>query len=287
MTPTLTSMSTLLERYDGLLFDAFGVLVQGDGPLPHASALIEHLRAIDRPFAVVTNDATRSIETCRARFARMGMPIAPERIITSGSLIIMHARAHDLAGARACVIGPPDTIDYARRAELDVLTWPEVSAAPRADVFVLGDFPQQDTLARLEAATSLLLRSMNAGGHPTLVLPNPDLIYPKRAGHVGLTAGSIGHMMEALVRERFPGHELNVARLGKPHAMIYQAGLELVGTPLSRTLMIGDQLATDILGASRFGMNSAMVSTGLIAAQHASGVTPTYLLDSLFLGEHP
>lgn len=276
-----TTMAHLLERYDGLLFDAFGVLVQGDGPLPHASALIEHLRATSSPFAVVTNDATRSIETCRARFARMGMPIDPARIITSGSLIITHARAHNLDGARACVIGPEDTLDYARRADLEVLTWEQVERAPSAEVFILGDFPQASTLERLEVATSLLLRSVDAGLEPTLVLPNPDLIYPKSRGHVGLTAGSIAHMMEALLTERYPHSDLTFVRLGKPHATIYQAGLDVLGTPLEATVMIGDQLATDILGASRFGMDSAMVSTGLAVAQHASGVTPTYLLDSL------
>lgn len=284
MTHTQTHMGDLLDRYDGLLFDAFGVLVQGDGPLPHAATLIEHLRTQARPFAVVTNDATRSIETCRARFARMGMPIDPARIITSGSLIITHARAHGLDGARACVIGPPDTCDYARRAGLDVLSWADVSTALSADVFILGDFPQESTLERLEASTSLLLRSIEAGTQPTLVLPNPDLIYPKSPGHVGLTAGSIAHMMEELIRERHPGLDLSFVRLGKPHAMIYQAGLDLLGTPLPKTLMIGDQLATDILGASRFGMDSAMVSTGLAAAQHPSGVVPTYLIDSLELG---
>ena len=50
----------------------------------------------------------------------------------------------------------------------------------------------------------------------------------------------------------------------------------------SRLLMVGDQLATDILGAQCCGMDSALVGSGLATTSTAAnGPLPTYLLSSI------
>jgi len=49
-------------------------------------------------------------------------------------------------------------------------------------------------------------------------------------------------------------------------------------------LMVGDQLATDILGARRFGIPSVLITTGLVRVTDRSWppeMAPTYLLSSL------
>lgn len=225
-------MDALLERYQGFLFDAFGVLVRGDGALPGAIALIAHLNKQNIPYAVVTNDATRGIQTSVDRFERLGMAIARERIITSGSLISRAVRDKDLQGARAIVLGPDDTQDYAREAGLELIE-PDATDT-HVEVLIVGDYPQQDTLKVLEDATSSLLRAFDAGHTPTLLLPNPDLIYPRSPGHIGLTAGSIAHMLERILNERYPERApISFEGLGKPHAMIYEEGLDRTGTALS------------------------------------------------------
>ena len=70
MDPTSTTVAALLERYDGLLIDAYGVLVDGRGLLPSAAALLAELGRRGTPFAIVTNDASRSPATYVARLAR-------------------------------------------------------------------------------------------------------------------------------------------------------------------------------------------------------------------------
>jgi ribonucleotide monophosphatase NagD (HAD superfamily) len=56
-------------------------------------------------------------------------------------------------------------------------------------------------------------------------------------------------------------------------------------------LMIGDQLATDILGAQRAGFHSALLQTGVAPpvsdSRWKEGIVPTYLLHSLNLEENP
>ncbi|HEU4614656.1 MAG TPA: glycerophosphodiester phosphodiesterase family protein [Kofleriaceae bacterium] len=80
--PSTATISALLDRYAGILLDVYGVLLDGSGVLPGARELIAELERRALPYAIVTNDASRSIETYVARFARLGLPIAGERIPT-------------------------------------------------------------------------------------------------------------------------------------------------------------------------------------------------------------
>src|SRR5262249_44535638 len=86
-TPEPTTMPALLDRCDGVLLDACGVLVDGSGVLPGAAPLLDELARRGTPYAIVTNDASRSPATCAARFAARGIAVAAERVVTSGSLL--------------------------------------------------------------------------------------------------------------------------------------------------------------------------------------------------------
>ena len=56
----------------------------------------------------------------------------------------------------------------------------------------------------LEWALSAIVRAVDAGRRPALVLPNPDLVYPKGGGELGFTAGTMALMIEAALARRFP-----------------------------------------------------------------------------------
>ena len=62
-----TDIETLIERYDTLLFDAYGVLVHAAGAMPGARALVQRLNR--KPYCVITNDASKLPETAAARTA--------------------------------------------------------------------------------------------------------------------------------------------------------------------------------------------------------------------------
>src|SRR5437763_1555724 len=112
--PVATTMRELLDRYDGILLDVYGVLADARGALPGARELIAELARRGTPYAIVTNDASRSQATYVRRFAGFGLAIAAERIVTSGSLLPEYLRAHELAGARCCVLCTPDSFEYVR-----------------------------------------------------------------------------------------------------------------------------------------------------------------------------
>ncbi len=57
--------------------------------------------------------------------------------------------------------------------------------------------------------------------------------------------------------------------MGKPEAAIYQTALKRFNADPAATLMVGDRLNTDILGANQLGITTAMVLTGVNSSEDA------------------
>jgi 4-nitrophenyl phosphatase len=115
-----------------------------------------------------------------------------------------------------------------------------------------------------------------------LVLPNPDLVYPKGPGELGFTAGTMALMLEAALERRFPGANLRFDHLGKPEPHLFRAGAARLDLAIDDVVMIGDQLETDIAGANAAGCASALLH-GDISRWHPSRkVAPSWLLDRLW-----
>ncbi len=279
--PVSVTMRELLDRYDGVLIDAYGVLVDARTALPGAAELIGELARRDKPYAIVTNDASRAQATYRARFAGHGIDVAAERFVTSGSLLPGYFAAHGLAGARCCVLGTADS-----QAFVVAGGGVPVALAPGMviDALVVCDDEGYEFLGGIELALSAVVRAIDAGRTPALVLPNPDLIYPKSGDELGLTAGSVALVIEAALAQRFPALAPRFDRLGKPAPHLFVHAGELLGIARDRLVMIGDQVDTDVAGANAAGVPVALVE-GVSRWQHArhdpASPVPDYLLERI------
>jgi HAD superfamily hydrolase (TIGR01459 family) len=280
--PVPATIGDLVRRYPVLLLDSYGVLVDQSEVLPGAVDLVAHLNRTDKPYFILTNDASSSIAETSRRFYARGMAIPPERIITSGSLLDGYFRRNGLAGCRCVVIGPDGSRRYVAEAggRLEPL-----AEEARPDVLVVCDEAGAPLLETADTALTMLFRCLDRGARVRLILPNPDRIYPKGGRRFGLAAGSIAGFLEEALRVRYPGRrDLRFVRLGKPYRAIFIEARRRSGT--RDMVMIGDQLATDIVGALRFGLDSALVGTGLSRPGTAGtwpGGMPTYLLRDLHL----
>jgi HAD superfamily hydrolase (TIGR01450 family) len=272
------SIDALVETYDGFLIDAYGVLVDKRSAMPGAAQFLARLDAEDKPWLVVTNSASRLPETLSAEMGALGLEIPPERFLTSGALLAGYFAQHDLAGARCVVLGPAASRVYAERAAGRVF---ELEGETDAEVLIVADQKDVRCLQDMNLAVSLILRRLDAGLPLHLLLCNPDLIYPVSPGLFGFTAGGLAAMLEAVLRERYPSETNGFVRLGKPHRAIFEAAHRLLGT--NRTIMIGDQLGTDIRGAIYYGIDSVLVDTGLAPRSDPATwpVQPTWFLPSL------
>lgn len=263
-----TSLDALIERYDALLFDAYGVLVHGEGAMPGARETLERLRRIGKPFFLVTNDASKLPESGAARYRRMGLPVDPEMILSSGSLLKPYFEKHGLKGARCGVLGPTDGERYVQLAGGRL-----VKIEADFDVLVVADETGYPFLPKVDAALTSLFRQIDRGRDIRLILPNPDLIYPSGDGF-GIAAGSVALMLEAALQRRFPQRQhLRFVRLGKPEPHLYLEAMERLGS--QNVVMIGDQLETDIAGANAAGIDSVLLITG-VSTSDLSSVPQNY-----------
>ena len=273
-----TTADELADRYGAILLDAYGVLVDASGALPGAPELVGRLRARGRALLVVTNDASRLPETAAARFRSFGIDVGDDEVITSGSLLGPYFDQRGLSGARAIVLGTEDSVRYVERAGGRVVPATEDADC---DVIAVCDDDGYPFLPTIENTMSALYRLIDGGRVPHLVLPNPDLIYPKTAGSFGFTSGAVALLLEAALDRRYPDESLRFERLGKPHAPMFDEALRRAGT--GQVVMIGDQLETDIAGAVRAGIDAALLTTGVTRWRggREDEARPSYLLRSL------
>jgi len=272
--PTPTTIDELIARYDALLLDAYGVLVRHTGAMPDAAELLAHLGRIGKAFFIVTNDASKLPQTSAARYQSFGLPIEPDHMITSGQLIAQAG----IDGARCMVLGTPDTAAYVTAAG-GVVVAPDETA--RYDAVIVGDDAGYPFLDTLDVALTALYRHFDRGDDVRLILPNPDVIYPKGENSYGFTAGGAAMLLEAGLARRYPTRTLAFERLGKPFPPIFAEARRRAGT--DRLVMIGDQLETDIAGAAAAGIDSALLTTGISVWEERAddGVRPTYLLATI------
>ena len=267
----------LIDQYDVLLFDSYGVLAGSTGTFPGAVDLVNHLNDIQKPYFILTNDASALPETRSQKYAVFGLIVKADQIITSGSLLKSHFKAMGLNGTRCVVLGTEDSARYTEQAGGTV-----VGLNDHFDTIVIGDQSGFPFVEAVDAVMTSLFHRLDKGEHTNLIMPNPDLIYPEGDGF-GMASASVGLIFEAALNLRYPERpELTFTRLGKPHPAIYEEAFSRSGT--MKMAMIGDQLETDIKGAIDFGIDSVLVNTGITNADARNipdALRPTYRMHSL------
>ena len=273
------TIEKLIADYSVILLDAYGVLVDIQGALPGAPNLIDRLNRMQKPYFILTNDASKLPESSARLYGKFGLDIAPDRIITSGMLLKDYFKINHLTDARCVVLGPADSVRYVEAAGGQ-----QVSEHDAFDVLVLADETGFPFLETVDSVLTALFHKLDRRESVHLILPNPDLIYPKADNGFGITSGCIALMIEAALRLRYPNRDqLSFARLGKPHAAIFKEARRRSGT--RDMVMVGDQLETDIRGANAFGIDSVLIDTGVTHRNTVDSTDqnrPTYRLAELY-----
>ena len=146
------------------------------------------------------------------------------------------------------VLGPEDSFEHVRRAG-GIAIAPTESA--QFDALVICDDAGYPFLETMDLILSCLCRAYDNGQEPRLIVPNPDIMYPKSEDSFGFTSGAAALMLEAALGQRYPLRKPTFARLGKPFGPMFREVQRRVGN--KRMIMIGDQIETDIVGARAGG----------------------------------
>ncbi len=275
--PEKISIEFLIANYDVLLLDAFGVLMNSERALPGAIEFIDLINKIKKPYYILSNGSLYSAEQNEVRYGNLGLKIPKERILSSASLIAKWIRNHKFENKHFLVLGPEPTKNRVRDAGGIVIETLERDP----DVIVLGDQTGYDLLSGLEHAINCILQSIDKGKVLPILVPNPDVLYPKKENTYGITAGALALVLSRAVELRFPKFHLKIDFLGKPYAPLFEEAR--LREPKGKLVMVGDQMETDIRGAHNFGIDSVLIDTGVTRIHEIvleDSLLPTYVMDN-------
>jgi glycerol 3-phosphatase-2 len=259
---------TPLDGVDALLVDLDGVVYTGAVAIPYA---VESINSAAERMRVgyVTNNASRVPASVADQLSGFGLSVTPDDVVTSPQAAVRLLLDLVPAGSAILVVGGEGLTTAIAGAGFIVTD----SALDDPAAVVQGFAP--DVGWKQLAEASFALHSEIPGGGIPWVATNMDWTLPVERG---LAPGN-GTLVSAV--------HIAVGRLpvvaGKPETAIFKAAAERFGS--SRPLFLGDRLDTDIVGANRAGMASALVLTGVdgpkqvLAADHKS--RPTFVLDDL------
>lgn len=228
-----------------LLLDMDGVLYHGERPLPGAAEFLDAITTI--PHLFITNNPILPPQAVVERLQRLGLPAYdPADVLTSAQATASWL-ARQRPGFRYFAVGAAGL----HQALAEVGTADEV----QADFVVIGEGPGLD-FDSLTTGINLLIK-----GGAQLVATNPDTtVDASRDGeHLILPGGG------ALVASFAVASGQQPVVIGKPNPLLYEMALDRLGVSAADCLMVGDRPDTDIAGAARLGMHSALVRTGRFA----------------------
>lgn len=246
------ALSPLLARYDSVVLDLDGCVWVGEACTPGAPEAIAELRASGKRLAFLTNDARRSPEDYVRKLWALGVQASLEEVVTVGAAI-----QHFLAGrerANAYVIGSPAIVRHVADAGHRVVNG--TGSAPIADIVVVAGHDEFNYRQLREATQAVL-----AGAE--LIAANRDRTFPREDGQWPGT-GSILAALEYAT-------ERTARVVGKPEPEIFRTALERLGG--GRTLVVGDRIDVDLLGASAAGLDGAIVLTGITSREQATAAS--------------
>lgn len=251
----LSGIGPLIEDYDGLILDLWGVIHDGRTPYPGVTDTLARVKATGTKVVMLSNAPRRSSAVI-AGMTDMGIGRALYSDVLSSGELAWRALKHrtepwvKALGNRCLHIGPDRDLGLFEGLDLEKI------ADPEAGAFILNTGPWRD--GAQVADYQAVLSSASACGMP-MICANPD-IEVIRAGRRIICAGALAAGYAEMGGE--------VHYFGKPHGGAYTACLELMGiADISRLLAVGDSLATDIRGAAGAGVDSVLVTSGVHAAE--------------------
>ena len=262
--PLDQGLATLAADTDLILCDVWGVIHNGVAAFAPAVDALCRFREGGGTVILVTNAPVPEARV-QSRLDRLGVARAAyDRVVTAGDVTI------DLLVAAGCPpifnIGPnQDAAIYTEAARRGPHAPPHVAIADASMAVCLGP----DVGERPEDYDPVLAEMK--GRDLEMICANPDIVV-----EVGDTlvycAGAIAQRYEAIGGR--------VVQTGKPFAAIYERAFALAEalrgpTVPSRTLAIGDAIATDVTGAARQGVPCLFITAGIHRARlHRSDADP-------------
>lgn len=229
------------------IFDLDGTLYRDNDVLPGARETVAELRRRGHRVLYATNNGTRTRADYERKLAGMDLPCEPNGVMASAYATGLYLRALPTPPRSLLILGAPAIAEEIAAAGLDART----DGTPPVDAVVVS-LDRAFSYERLSAAQAAIL------GGAALVATNRDLQFPG-SDRIYPGAGSIVAAVEAASLKK-------ATVIGKPGPFIYEALMRVMGAAKETTVVVGDNMLTDIAAAAPLDLYSVLVLTGVSSA---------------------
>jgi HAD superfamily hydrolase (TIGR01450 family) len=247
------NFKTIIDKYNVIFFDAFGVLKNYQGLVPGIEKTFEYLTEQKKEYYIVTNDASRSPVQLAGSYHKLGLnAITPDRIISSGMLTKEYLYLKVADGILA-YLGTENSAHYIESLGLHTIPVNQVNSSniDKVNALIFLDDEGFDWRNDLNIAVNLLRKRTIPA-----IVANTDHAYPVTVHDVSIAIGGLANMIETIVGKKF-------IRFGKPDSQMFTFAYDLIREyrPISKKeiVMVGDTLHTDILGGNKIGLDTVLV----------------------------
>ena len=271
----------LLERYNTILFDSYGVLKNYNGIIEGAPETMLHLQERNIPYRVLTNNASSSPWLLAKKFAKGGLQIKREHIVTSGMMAKSFLSTKSING-KVLYLGTANSSAYILEADHEAVSVSDYNDSIMHEigaVVFLDDEGYSWSLDINKVVNLLRKRTI------PVIVANSDKLYPVAKNDVSIATGAIAQLVESILDRDF-------IHFGKPDVQMFSYAYDDLiqehgEVDKSKVLMVGDTLHTDILGGTKFGVDTLLVLSGNTSVKnaemmiHATGIAPDYIAESI------
>jgi len=251
-------------HYDLLLADLDGVIYEGQHAITGAVPSITELQARGISVGYVTNNSSRKPETIAEQLAGYGVPAIGDEVISSGLTAVELLATKIPAGSKVLVVGGEGLRTFVADAGFTVVDLSDEKPA----AVVQGFAPDVSWRNLAEASYAIANGAIWIATNNDWTLPQEKGVAPGNGTLVSAVHTAVGQFPEIA---------------GKPEPAIYFTALKRFNK--AAALFVGDRLETDILGANRAGVDSAVVLTGIASRKDVLAAQvderPKFILETL------
>jgi HAD superfamily hydrolase (TIGR01458 family) len=248
-----------VDEIEGVLLDIDGVLVVSWEQIPGAAETVRWLQAQGIPFLLITNTTTHSRHELARTLRDAGVDVSGEDVVTAVVMTGAYLRSHH-PGAKVFLLSDGDPTDDLPDVEL---------VEDGAEVVVVGGAGTDFSYERLNRAFGMLM------GGAAFVGMHRNMYWRTKDG-LQLDGGAfIAGLEEATGRK--------AVVCGKPSPTFFHEAVEMMGMPIERTAMVGDDIVNDVLGGQAAGLVGILVRTGKFMASDLDRASskPDQVIDSI------
>ena len=240
-----------LDNLKTILLDLDGVLWRGDQPLADLSELFERIHNLGLNVFCVTNNSARTIDYYLKKLEGFGVDIKADQIITSAEATADYLIDKYPARGSVHVVGESGLVETLESYGFQV----DLHSDDGEFLAVVAGLDRELTYQKINNAARLIRNGAEfIGTNPDQTIAVPSGISPGAGTIVG--AIEIASAQKALI-------------IGKPQSHQFQLALTRSGTTADAALMVGDRLSTDIAGAQKLGIRTALVLSGVTSREEA------------------